>query len=85
MSDQLTLPRQNPFQTDKPRSQWKPPRRKLRRLEEVCLSPDQYKLCWFELKADGLHVRLKHGRKEKVWPWNSLVNGVNPTGQMDLL
>ena len=36
-----------------------------------------------ELRADGLRVRKKHSRRIKVWPLDSLINGVI-TGQMDL-
>lgn len=85
----MTAEKKNPFANCKPRDQWKPRKRKLRRLEEVCVGRDKdgdvFKLCWFQLTAEGLVVRFKHGRKAKVWPFQALANGVNPTGQMRLL
>lgn len=85
----MSEPKKNPFANCKPRDQWKPRKRKLRRLEDVCVGNengvDQFKLCWFELTKDGLKVRFKHGRTFKVLPYQKLANGVNPTGQMSLV
>lgn len=82
-------PKAKPFQNCKPRSQWRSPRRKLRRMEEVQFGVDKeghpvLKLVEFWLKPDGLHIRLKHARKKSVMTYHQLANGVGG-GQMNLI
>ena len=77
--------KKNPFANCKPRSEWRTPVRKLRVFEEVEVAPGVVKLAEFRLRGDGLHVRFKHGRREVVWPYAHLANGVAPGGQMKLL
>lgn len=69
----------------KPRELWRTPRRKLRVFEEVEVKPGVLKLFEFRLFGDGLHVRMKRGRKTLVWPYARLANGCNPRSQMKLL
>ena len=83
-----------PFSTCKPRSEWKHPIRRVRGRVKfevlVGLNKDgteDYRLFTAELSSKGLRVHRERARRtsDKLWPLESLVNGVNRTGQMELI
>ena len=79
-----------PFATTKPRSHWRKPKRRVRGRVlhdvQVGANPEDTAIFVYELKSDGLHVRQKHKRKEKLWTFDNLANGVGVRGgQMTLI
>jgi hypothetical protein len=78
----MTTPNKKPFSTTKPRSEWRKCFKRVRgrvlKDLQVGKEPGDTKIFIFELRSDGLHVRMKHSprRCEKVWKFESLANGV---------
>ena len=83
-----------PFANCRPRAEWKHPIRRVRGRVKfevlVGLNKDgteDYRLFTAELSVKGLRVHRERARRtsDKLWPLESLVNGVNRTGQMELI